>query len=172
MKICFTKSQLTDFYNKVKKNPEAFAAGSLALEDKDENAYIRDNTITPNDLEEAKAILFGEISNRSLDKQKLEAQTILNTAFNRMDEYRKRGQEKTLTEVLQMKNQYQAYNGAEYKRFKQGKLNDTDKRKVEAINAIIEQILDGSFQNNIGNRVFYKHLSDGRIIADSRKLFR
>lgn len=133
--------------------------------------YIRDNAVTPSDLDEAKAILFGEISNRTPDKQRLEAQTILNTAFNRMDAYRKRGINKTLTEVLQMDNQYQAYKGKEYTRFKTGSLQPTDQQKQDAIEEMIGKVKDGSFQNNIGDSVFYAHKPDGRIVATNKKLF-
>lgn len=134
--------------------------------------FIRSNAVSHNDLEEAKAILFGEISNRSPEKQRLEAQTILNTAFNRMDEYAKRGTPKTLTEVLQMPNQYQAYGGKQYKLFKSGGTGELDKGKIEAIDSILGQVKNGDFQNNVGGSVFYKHTKDGRIIPDDRQLFK
>lgn len=133
--------------------------------------YIRDNAISDQDLEEAKAILFGEVSNRSPQKQQLEAQTILNTAFNRMDEYRKHGQQKTLAEVLQMPNQYQAYKGKEYARFKAGKTRPTDEAKLIAIEAMLAKVKDGSFENNIGDYKFYSHKPDGRIVAVNKPLF-
>lgn len=134
--------------------------------------WIRNNKITEADLNEAKAVLFGEISNRSSEKQKLEAQTILNTAFNRMDEYSKRGTPKSLTEVLQMPNQYQAYGGKEYNRYKSGQTKDTDKQKLDAIEETLKQIRDLSFQNNIGESVFYTHKPGGRIIATNDKLYK
>lgn len=136
------------------------------------DVWIRDNRITTTDIEEATAILFGEISNRSSDKQILEAQTILNTAFNRMDQYRSRGMEKTLTEVLQAPNQYQAYKEKQYNKYKSGKLDSLDQRKIDSISKVIAQLYDGSFQNNIGDYVFYKHMPDGRIIASPGKLFK
>lgn len=136
------------------------------------DVWIRNNQISQPDIEEATAILFGEISNRSSEKQILEAQTILNTAFNRMDEYRKNGIEKTLTEVLQTPNQYQAFKGKQYEKFKAGKLDELDQRKIDSISKVISQLYDGSFKNNIGNHVYYKHLSDGRIIASPGKLFK
>lgn len=136
------------------------------------DVWIRDNRINTKDIEEATAILFGEISNRSSDKQILEAQTILNTAFNRMDQYRARGMEKTLTEVLQAPNQYQAYKEKQYNKYKSGKLDSLDQRKIDSISKVIAQLYDGSFQNNIGDYVFYKHMPDGRIIASPGKLFK
>ena len=134
--------------------------------------WIRNNEIKDSDLEEAKAVLFGEISNRSSDKQKLEAQTILNTAFNRMDEYAKRGTPKTLTEVLQMDNQYQAFKGKQYTRYKNNELDPTDNQKLSAIDSMLEKVRNGSFQNNIGKSVFYSHKPDGRIIATTENLFK
>ena len=133
--------------------------------------YIRNNTITQDDLEEAKAVLFGEVSNRPSDKQMLEAQTILNTAFNRMDAYRKKGINKTLTEVLRQPNQYQAYGGKEYHRYKSGELRQTDEQKLEAIDAMLARVKNGTFQNNIGDYVFYSHKPDGRIVAVNKPLF-
>jgi len=134
--------------------------------------WIRNNKITDSDLEEAKAVLFGEISNRSSDKQKLEAQTILNTAFNRMDEYAKRGTPKSLTEVLQMPNQYQAFGGKQYTKYKSGQVEELDKRKLESIDTTLNDIKNMSFQNNIGTSTRYHHLADGRIIATDDKLFK
>lgn len=148
------------------------AKTAQAAEGPNQNFYIRDNTISASDLEEAKAILFGEVSNRSSDKQMLEAQTILNTAFNRMDEYRKRGIEKTLTEVLRMPNQYQAYGGKQYTKYKSGAIEKIDHQKIEAIDAMLAKVRDGTFQNNIGNYTFYSHKPDGRIIAVGKPLFK
>ena len=134
--------------------------------------WIRNNKISEADLEESKAILFGEISNRPPEKQKLEAQTILNTAFNRIEEYGKRGMKKTLTEVLQMPNQYQAYMGKQYKKFKSGFTEELDNPKIDSINSVIDEVKSGTFQNNIGASVFYSHKPDGRIIATNNKLFK
>lgn len=163
---------------------DAFAVAPLMFGNKNEepemlggNYWIRNNKITDSDLNEAKAILFGEISDRPLDKQKLEAQTILNTAFNRMEEYNARGFKKrkdwTLTEVLQMDNQYQALGGKEYKKIKGGQATTTgDRRRIEAIDSMFDKVKDGTFQNNIGKSVFYVHKPDGRIIVDDRPLFK
>jgi len=132
-----------------------------------ENKYwIRNNEITESDLQEARAVLFNEVSNRTEPgKQELEAQTILNTAFNRMENptIGKKGQ--TLTEILQYKNQYKGYQGGEYKRLKIGDIKDTDKPKLAAIDAAIEKVRNGSFINNIEDYRFYTHKLDGRIIA-------
>lgn len=133
---------------------------------------IRNNDVSESDLQEAKAIIFGEVSNRTPEKQKLEAQTILNTAFNRMDEYRKKGKEMTLTQVLQMPNQYQAYKKPLYNRFKSGKFEELDKQKLDAIESALNDVRGGNFINNIGGDVSYTHLADGRIKTNSKKLFK
>ncbi len=133
---------------------------------------IRDNVLDINDLEEAKAILFGEVSNRPLNKQILEAQTILNTALNRMEEYRRLGKPKTLTEVLQMRNQYQAFKGKEYNKFKEGKTNELDQRKLEAIEKVTEELKSGMLENNIPGYFFYSHRPDGSIMAVKKPLFK
>lgn len=165
---------LSNFVNSVPEYVELFGGGKVEAATKpDAGVYwIRDNQISHNDLEEAKAILFGEISNRSTDKQLLEAKTILNTAFNRMDEYRKKGKNYTLTEVLQMPNQYQAYKGKQYNKYKSGQIEELDKRKIKAIDEILNTVKNGEFQNNVGDSVFYVHKDDGRIIVDDRKLFK
>ncbi len=137
-----------------------------------EKYYIRDNTITEQDLQEAKAIIFGEVSNRTPEKQKLEAQTILNTAFNRMDEYRKHGKDYTLTQVLQMPNQYQAYKAPLYTRYKSGDIQPGDKQKISAIDSALNDVRGGNFINNIGRDVSYTHLPDGRIQTNPKKLFK
>lgn len=133
---------------------------------------VRDNFLALNDLEEAKAILFGEVSNRPLNKQILEAQTILNTALNRMEEYRRLGKPKTLTEVLQMPNQYQAFKGKEYNKFKDGKTGELDKRRIEAIEKVITELKDGTLKNNIPGYFFYSHRPDGSIQAVKKPLFK
>lgn len=165
---------LSNFAKSVPEYVELFGGGKVEAAAKPDAPvyWIRDNQISENDLDEAKAILFGEISNRPSEKQMLEAQTILNTAFNRMDEYRKKGKNYTLTQVLQMPNQYQAYKGKQYNKFKSGEIDELDKRKIESIDSVLKLVRNGEFINNIEDRVFYVHKPDGRIIADDRKLFK
>lgn len=169
---------LSNFAKNVPEYVELFGGGKVDAATKPDAPvyWIRDNKISHNDLEEAKAVLFGEISNRTPDKQQLEAQTILNTAFNRMEEYNARNHKGrsdwTLKEVLQMPNQYQAYGGKQYNKYKSGQLEDLDKQKLKAIEKVIGDVQNGSFINNIEDRVFYVHKPDGRIIADDRKLFK
>lgn len=167
-----TKSTSEGLFGSFKTTLNDLLGPETALASEAPSYEVRGNKVWDTDLEEARAILFGEVSNRSSEKQMLEAQTILNTAINRMNEYRKRGKEKTLTEVLQMSNQYQAYKGKQYEKYKSGKLEELDQRKIDAINKIIEQLKKGTLKNNIGDYVFYTHKPDGRIIATSKKLFK
>jgi hypothetical protein len=104
--------------------------------------------------------LFGEVSNRTPDKQQLEAQTILNTARNRA---KRRGT--TLVDEIKRPNQYQAYESNEYKRFVEGKTEDTDKQKIEAISKIWEDLKRNELKDNIDGYEYYVHLPDGSIRA-------
>jgi hypothetical protein len=152
--------------------------------------YIRDNPISELDLDEAKAVLYAEISNRTPEKQKLEAQTILNTAFNRQEYYNKIGyrgkKDWTLTDVLQEKNQYQGYAPegikndkgklveSQYQKYKANKKEELSQQKIDAIDQLLAKVRDGSFINNISDYRFYTHKPDGRIIATKtfKKLFK
>jgi len=127
---------------------------------------VRGQTITDDDLNEARAILFSEISNRNSEKQKLEAQTILNTVLNRMEQRKKEGNPFSMTQILQEENQYQGFGGIQYNRYKSGSLNDLDTQKIKAIDEVIEQLKQDSLINNIGNRVRYTHNKKGEIYTN------
>ncbi len=169
---------LQSFVDNVPKYVDLFGGGKVEAAAKPDvpTYWIRNNGISHNDLEEAKAVLFGEISNRDPMKQQLEAQTILNTAFNRMDEYNQkkfRGKDNwTLTDVLQEPNQYQAYRGNQYNKYKSGNIETLDRPKLKAIDGVLSQIKNGKFQDNIGDSTRYSHRSDGRIIATDEPLFK
>jgi hypothetical protein len=68
-----------------------------------------------------------------------------------------------------MDNQFQAYKANQYNKYKSGKLEKIDARKVGVIEEMIKKVKSGKFQNNIGNAVYYIHKPDGRIIIDSKK---
>lgn len=169
---------LSNFVKSVPNYIELFGGGKVEAATKpDAGVYwIRNNSISENDLDEAKAILFGEISNRAPDKQQLEAQTILNTAFNRMEEYNAkkfRGRSNwTLTDVLQDSNAYQAFKGKQYTKYKSGQTDELDKQKIQAIDKVLGDVRNGNFINNIGEDAFYVHLPDGRIRTNSKPLFK
>lgn len=168
---------LQSFVDSVPKYVDMFGGGKVeaAAQPDAQTYWIRNNGISHNDLEEAKAVLFGEVGNRDPVKQQLEAQTILNTAFNRMDEYNAknfRGKNNwSLTDVLQEPNQYQAYKGNQYNKYKSGELEVLDKAKLRSIDTVLNLVRNGKFQDNIGSSTRYSHKSDGRIIATDEPLF-
>lgn len=132
----------------------------------------RAGDITEEDLNELRAVLFGEISNRASDKQRLEARTIINTAINRMSQYKEKGKDMTLAQVLQAPNQYQAYGGGEYSRIKTGGTKPTDQQKIQAIDDVIGTLKEGLLPDTTGGRVFYVHEPDGRIILKDGTLYK
>ena len=131
--------------------------------------------ISDADLQAVRPLIYGEVSNRTPDKQALEANVIMNTALNRVREYNARGQKKTLADVVAMPNQYQAYGGPQYQMYH----NPTDpvalakKKQVDAImDMIAEQIKAGQYADNTEGAYYYVHEPGGKIRYDSkRKLF-
>lgn len=133
--------------------------------------------ISDNDWNEAKHILYGEISDREIDKQKLEAGVILNTAINRMQQYEeKTGKPVTLTEVLQKPNQYQAYMPDKpdslYSKSKRGEYAEGGQRRIQAIDEVFNDAKSGKLEDNTNGAVFYIHNPDGSIqYDDTKKLY-
>jgi hypothetical protein len=128
--------------------------------------------ITDDDLKALRPIIYGEVSNRTPDKQTLEANVITNTALNRLREYNARGQKKNLADVLSMPNQYQAYGGQQYNMY----ANPTDevalakKKQIDAImDMITQQIKSGQYADNTEGSYYYVHEPDGRIRYDNKK---
>jgi len=156
--------------------------------------------VNENDLEEMRAILWGEVGDRTLpkeireleeddprkieakkeqfEKQKLEAQVIVNTAFNRMDEIRRYhgGKEVSLTDVITSDNQYQAMGENQYNLYKAGKLNMDNpdvQRRLKAIDTVLSQIRKGTLIENTNGAFYYIHNPDGSITYDDeRPLFK
>ena len=140
-----------------------------------QNALVRGKyNISDADWEEAKHILYGEISDRDIDKQKLEAAVILNTAINRMSQYEeKTGKPVSLTEVLQKPNQYQAYSPDKpdslYSQSKRGEYKPGGERRIQAINDVFNEAKSGKLEDNTNGAVFYIHNPDGTITYDDTK---
>lgn len=149
------------------KAPESTATSTPAL--------VRGKyQVSDADWQEAKHILYGEISDRDIEKQKLEASVILNTALNRMQQYEERtGKPVTLTEVLQMPNQYQAYTPDKadslYNQSKRGEYKVGGERRIQAIDEVFNQAKSGQLQDNTNGAVFYIHNPDGTITYDDTK---
>jgi hypothetical protein len=133
---------------------------------------VRGMQLTDQDLQTARNVLFGEISNRTPDKQQLEARTILNTALNRISQYKANGKNLSLQQVLSAPNQYQAYGGSEYNRLASGQATTTDQPKLDSIDAVLSELKTGQFPDTTGGRVYYKHDPTGRIWLKDGTLFK
>jgi len=139
------------------------------------NLANRGVQISDADMQAMRPLLYGELSNRSPDKQNLEANVILNTALNRMKAYAANGQPKTLAQVVAMPNQYQAYGSSQYNQY----ANPPDapsiakKGQVDSIvNNIYGQIKSGQYPDNTNGAYYYSHNKDGSITYDdTKKLF-
>lgn len=140
----------------------------------DKNYSLRDRGVSFNgqDAEELRNVLFAEISNRSADRRKFEAQIITNTALNRMREYNAKGTPKTLSEVLKAPNQYQGYGAKQYVKAKSGKLDKLSQEKLAVVDSVIEELKSGNFQDNSDGQVYYVHDKDGKIWLKTGKLFK
>lgn len=128
--------------------------------------------ITDDDIEAFKPLLYGEVSNRKFDKKKLEADVIFNTVLNRQKEYAKRGQNKSVAEILAMPNQYQAYGGPQYKEYA-STTNPISAAKKKEVDSIVEEIKQrirrGDYQDNTQGAYFYIHNPDQTITYDNKK---
>lgn len=140
------------------------------------NLKDRGVTLTDADIEAFRPLLYGEVSNRTPDKQALEANVILNTALNRVKAYNEKGMNKSLSDVLAMPNQYQAYGGPQYKVYSNPTLpGDVAKKKQidDIVNTIHSQIKSGQFPDNTQGAYYYSHNpKTGTIAYDNmRPLF-
>ncbi len=117
-------------------------------------------TVTEKDLSELEAILFGEISNRPLSKKMNEIRDIVNVALNRVE-----NEGKTLKEVLQADNQFQAFKGKLYEMYKSGKAGQSviEKEKVNAVRKVVDELRRGKFANTVGDNLSYAHLKDDTL---------
>lgn len=128
--------------------------------------------ITDTDIESFRPLLYGEVSNRNYQKKQLEADVIFNTVLNRQKEYAKRGQVKSVADILAMPNQYQAYGGPQYKEYASttNPISAAKKKEVDAIvDSIKERIKKGDYQDNTQGAYFYIHNPDQTITYDNKK---
>lgn len=122
---------------------------------------VRKNlSVSEDELKELAAVLFGEVGNRPLDKKLTELRAITNIALNRAE---KEG--KTLKEVLQSPNQFQAYLGKQYNAYKSGKASNSvlEKEKIKAVEAVVDEIRKGKLKNTVGDNLSYAHLKDDTL---------
>ena len=132
----------------------------------------RGATVTDADIEALKPILYGEVSNRDFSKKTLEANVIFNTVLNRQKEYARKGQNKTISEILAMPNQYQAYNSPQYKEYSNPvlPLSIAKKKEIDMITkSIHEQVKKGAFLDNTQGAYYYTHKKDNSIMYDNEK---
>jgi len=150
--------------------PQVQAPPPISYNLKDRGVQVSDA-----DIQAIRPLLYGELSNRSPEKQTLEANVILNTALNRVREYAKYGQKKTLSEVLAMPNQYQAYGGTQYKTYS-NPIDAPSIAKKKQVDSIVDtlhgQIRSGVYPDNTNGAYYYRHNPDGTIAYDDkRRLF-
>lgn len=126
----------------------------------EESYQVRGKRVTKSEVETLRKILFGEISNRAPDKQALEARAIANVALNRLGSGR---EGTTLGQVLSKPQQFQAYNGKEYKRLEEGKVFKTDQPKIQAIDQVLTDLRNGKLEDTTGGRMYYYHKPDQSI---------
>lgn len=132
---------------------------------------VRGYTLNDDDFEEARKILFSEISNRSPDKQIMESKVILNTALNRMKQYGERGRKLSLAEVLREPNQYQGYNSKQYHRANE-KLDPVSQNKMDTIQQVLQEIRTKGLEDTTSDAVYYVHAPDGSIWIKRGKLYK
>lgn len=140
------------------------------------NLPDRGATITDEDFEAFKPLLYGEVSNRDYKKKQLEADVIFNTVLNRQPEYAKYKQNRTIAEILAMPNQYQAYGGKQYAEYANPTLPMSINKKKE-VDMIVEDIKrrvkSGEFKDTTEGAYYYIHNPDYSITYDNmKKLFK
>jgi hypothetical protein len=134
--------------------------------------------IKPEEIDNiVKPVLFGEISNRDSEHQKMEAKVILSTALNRLSAHKKRGTDKTLSDVFTEPNQYQAYQPdrkeSQYSQYSNPQLDTAGvdkKSKIDSfVDTLSEDLRKGTFKDATGGAYYYKHKEDGSIEFDNKK---
>jgi hypothetical protein len=132
----------------------------------------RQAKVTDTDIDSFRPLLYGEVSNRNFDKKKLEADVIFNTVLNRQKEYAKRGQVKSVSDILAMPNQYQAYGGPQYQEYASS-TNPISAAKKKEVDAIVDEIKDrirrGDYKDTTEGAYFYIHNPDQTITYDNKR---
>lgn len=142
----------------------------------------RGASFTEEDFEMMKPLVYGEVSNRGLEKRQMEADVIFNTAINRQKEYENhpysqyKGSKLPISEIVAMPNQYQAYGGDQYQNYYNPQ-NPVDVAKKKEVDMIVDMIADkirrGEYVDNTEGAFYYIHEDDGKIKYDNlRKLYK
>lgn len=132
----------------------------------------RGATITDSDIDAFRPLFYGEVSNRNFDKKMLEADVIFNTVLNRQKEYARKGQNKTISEILSMPNQYQAYGGPQYLEYQNPVLPFSVAKKKEVdkiVDSIKEKVKSGNYKDITQGSYYYTHKPNKSITYDNVK---
>lgn len=124
-----------------------------------------------------KPVYFGEVSNRTPDKQELEARVILSTVLNRIQQHNQAGNKWNFGQTITQPNQYQAYNGPQYQQYVNGTLDTLGQQKKQITDSISEklwqELSQGKFQDITQGAAYYIHNKDQSITYDNkRKLYK
>ena len=137
------------------------------------NYSIRGVNFSDNDLDEAANIIYGEVSNRTPDKQQFETRNIINTVINRANSDPK-NYGGNIIKVLQQPYQYSAYAPAgtitatgtvqsQYQNAKNGKLDSASQKKWQFVRNTLNEMKSGNFKDTTGGDKFYVNSSDGAM---------
>ena len=147
----------------------------------EETGTYNGQTITKSDFDNIRPILFGEVSNRTPDKQKLEGSVIASTALNRLVANNQRGNKFSMEDVLSQKDsngnpEYQSYGGQQYKLYSNATttLDVAKKKQIDTMtDSMWNQLKSGQFKDATNGAFYYKHNNDGSIQYDNtRPLFK
>lgn len=125
------------------------------------------------DISTIAGTLFGELSNKGTPADQMnEAHKILDTAINRA-----KATKKTLGEIFEQPNQYQAYKGKQYWMYltgkNQGGLDAPSQEKADLVDKAVNQLFSENFkQDETGGKVFYAHNAKGEIVLRDGTLFK
>jgi len=125
-----------------------------------------------------KPIYFGEVSNRTPDKQELEARVILSTILNRIPEHQKAGNKWDFAQTITQPNQYQAYNSPQYQQYSTGTLDTLGQKKRQLTDSISDklwgELSQGKFQDITQGAYYYQHNTKNDTIEydNTRKLYK
>ena len=134
---------------------------------------VRGINVKDSDINQAAKILYGEVSNRTPDKQSLETKNIINVAINRvLSNPKKYGG--SLTAVLEQPNQFQSYAPkgiktkkgvvqSQYQKLQSGMIDLNTDKKFQTIKNTLEEMKSGNFPDTTGKQQFYVHASDGSL---------
>lgn len=167
------KYKLWGFAKKVQEAADT-VMGVTRIEKEKPTYSLPDRSIDldDDDIGELRNVLYSEISNREPEKQKTESRAIINTALNRIPQYKEKGKNLKLAEVLRQPNQYQGYQpdkeDSQYRIAKDGKGNA---KKLAVIDEVLEELKSGKLKDDIGGAVYYIHENDGRLTVKDGKLY-